>query len=136
MTTIPSPSLHRLSRTDLCLADPHQDVRGRTVLDGDGQRLGEVDDLLIDDQERHVRFLRVHSGGVLGIGRDVFLIPVEAVARIDAVSVHLGRSSAEIANSPPYDPDLVDQPDATGLYGYWGYAPYWIAPTIPPYPFP
>jgi sporulation protein YlmC with PRC-barrel domain len=129
-------SLHRLSRTNLRLADPVQDVRGRLVLDGDGQQVGIVDDLLIDDHDRHVRFLRVHSGGVLGIGRDVFLIPVQAIARVEADTVHLGRSSADIAGSPPYDPDLVEQPDAASLAGYWGYAPYWMAPTLPPYPFP
>ncbi len=129
-------SLHRLSMTDLRLADSSQDLRGRTVFDGDGLELGVVDDLLIDDQAHHVRFLRVHSGGVFGIGRDIFLVPVEAVVRIDAESVHLGRSSADIASSPPYDPDLVEQPDAMSLYGYWGYAPYWLAPTLPPYPFP
>ncbi len=134
--TATTVSLHRLSRTDLRLADPEQDVRGRIVRDGDGQRLGVIDDLLIDDLDRHVRFLRVHSGGVLGIGRDVFLIPVQAIARVEPDTVHLGRSSAEIAGAPPYDPDVVAYADAAGLYGYWGYTPYWMAPTLPPYPFP
>ena len=34
--TATTASLHRLSRTDLRLADPEQDVRGRIVRDGDG----------------------------------------------------------------------------------------------------
>jgi sporulation protein YlmC with PRC-barrel domain len=134
--TAMTPTLHRLSRSDLRLADDRLDVRDRTVFDGDGQRLGVVDDLLIDDHERHVRFLRVHAGGVLGIGRDVFLVPTEAIVRLEPDAVHLGRTSADVAGSPPYDPELIDQPDWAGLYGYWGYAPYWMGPTIPPYPFP
>lgn len=133
--TAATHSLHRLSRSDLRVLDPDQDVRGRAVVDPDGERIGTVDDLFIDP-ERRVRFLRVHSGGLLGLGRDVFLIPVEAVARIDAETVHLGRNRTDIAGSPAYDPDLVELPDLNSLYGYWGYAPYWMAPTIPPYPFP
>jgi len=129
-------TLHRLSRTDLRLADSSSDIRGRDVYDGEGFKLGVIDDLLIDDHDRHVRFLRVHSGGLLGLGRDSFLVPVEAVVRIDADAVYLGRSSADIAAAPPYDPDLTETSDLAEFYGYWGYAPYWMAPTLPPYPFP
>lgn len=47
-----------LSDSGYILIDSDQDVRGRKVLDHDGNEIGEVDDLLID-AERKVRLLRV-----------------------------------------------------------------------------
>ena len=48
---------------------PEADIRGRTVIDSDGAEVGTVDDLLIDEEEDRVRFLRIGSGGILGMGR-------------------------------------------------------------------
>jgi hypothetical protein len=56
-------ALVRLSNTDLTVADRADDIRGLDVLDISGEELGEVDDLLIDNAERKVRFLEVASGG-------------------------------------------------------------------------
>ncbi|MEU1250076.1 PRC-barrel domain-containing protein [Micromonospora arida] len=60
--------LVKLGDSGQTIAAAEQDVRGRHVLDVDGDDLGKVDDLLIDRDERKVRFLRVEHGGVLGIG--------------------------------------------------------------------
>jgi sporulation protein YlmC with PRC-barrel domain len=59
-------TLVRLSDTELTMADGADDIRGRDVVDISGEELGEVDDLLIDDGERKVRFLEVASGGFPG----------------------------------------------------------------------
>ncbi len=75
--------LVRLSETNLTVADPAADVRGRRAVDNGGQEMGKVDDLLIDDQEKKVRFLRVGSGGFLGKGKEHVLVPVEAVTSVD-----------------------------------------------------
>ena len=40
-----------------------------------GQEIGEVDDLLVDEREHKVRFLRVAAGGFLGLGETKFLRP-------------------------------------------------------------
>ena len=56
-------TLIRLSDTELTVADRADDIRGLDVLDISGEELGEVDDLLIDNAERKVRFLEVASGG-------------------------------------------------------------------------
>lgn len=129
-------TLHHLSKSTLALADPTQDLRRRRVIDAEGADLGIVEDLLVDDLERRVRFLRVRHGGLLGIGADHFMVPVEAVDVVGEDAVRLTRTGSEIAGAPHYDPELVEQPDWTRIYGYWGYAPYWMAPTYPPYPFP
>jgi sporulation protein YlmC with PRC-barrel domain len=127
-----------MSDSSLTVAHPDEDVRGRKVVDRNGDEIGDVDDLMIDDREQRVRFMRVGAGGFLGIGETKLMIPIDAIIRItdDAVQVNQTRDYA--ANSPPYDPALADdvRDDYWGsAYGYWGYGPYWAPGYIyPPYP--
>ena len=58
--------LVRLSDTELTIANPAEDIRGRAVVDRDGEELGEVEGLLIDAPEEHVHWLEAASGGFLG----------------------------------------------------------------------
>lgn len=102
-------------------------MRGHTVLDRDGQEIGEVDGLLIDRDERRVRLLQVASGGFLGIGKQKILVPVDAVTDVNE-NVHIDTDREHVANGPAYDPELaVDQPTVNDLHGYYGYLPYWGA---------
>jgi sporulation protein YlmC with PRC-barrel domain len=124
----------RLSDSDQVLADPGQDVRGRKVLDRDGDEIGKVDDLLIDTEQKKVRMLRIEHGGLFGIGATPLFMPVEAVERVTDDEVRVDRSRAQVAGAPQYDPDLIDGDKYfTDLYGYYGYLPYWapghVAPT-------
>ena len=82
-------TLVRLSDTELTVADPAADIRDRLVVDRYGEEIGEVDDLLIDDRDKRVRFLEVASGGLLGIGETKFLIPVEAITTISDETVYV-----------------------------------------------
>ncbi|MGY1683131.1 PRC-barrel domain-containing protein [Geodermatophilus sp. SYSU D01176] len=119
--------LVRLSETDLTVADPAADVRGRRVIDNGGQEMGTVDDLLIDDRENEVRFLRIGSGGFLGMGKEHFLVPVEAVASVGRDQVTIDRGRAQMIDVPGYDPALsYDDAYYSDVYGWWGYGPYWI----------
>jgi len=127
MTTSPTATLEKLSDANLTVADPNEDIRGRKVLDKNGDEVGTVDDLLIDDRERKVRLLEVASGGFLGLGATKVLIPVEAITTIDE-QVHINHTREHVARAPRYDPDLVqDQHYLGGVYGYYGYGPFWGA---------
>jgi sporulation protein YlmC with PRC-barrel domain len=64
----------RLGDTDKKV-DSTEDVRGRKVMDRQGEEIGKVDDLMVDEREFKVRFLEVASGGVLGLGATKVLIP-------------------------------------------------------------
>jgi sporulation protein YlmC with PRC-barrel domain len=99
----------RLSDTELTIANPAEDIRGRTVVDRDGEDLGEVEDLLIDEPEKRVRLLEVASGGFLGLGKTKFLLPVEAITRISDDTVYVNQTRQYIAGAPHYDPDLIHQ---------------------------
>jgi sporulation protein YlmC with PRC-barrel domain len=129
-------SLVKLSGTQWTVADRADDIRGRRVLDPDGEEVGEIEDLLIDHQDRKVRLLQVASGGVLGLGATTFLLPVEAITRVSEEAVQIDQRRERIVGAPPYDPALVDQRYVHDLYSHYGYAPYWAATGVyPPYPF-
>ena len=138
MDTARIGTLTGLNGSNLTVADPKADVRGRDVLDKNGEKIGSVDDLLIDDGEGRVRFLKVAHGGFLGIGEDHFLVPVDAVTRVDNDHVHIDRDRGALGGVPGYDPKLAEDPAYYGnIYGWWGMGPYWgpgyVYPAYPTY---
>ena len=136
MATSAKRTLVGLKDSQLTTSDSAEDIRSRKVVDAAGEDIGEIDDLLIDDQEKKVRFLRVASGGFLGMGKDKVLIPVEASKKIEDDVVHVDQTRERIAGAPNYNPELVDDLYYGGLYGYYGFQPYWTAGYVyPPYSF-
>lgn len=134
--THPTETLVKLSDANLTVADQSEDIRGRKVLDKNGDEIGKVDDLMIDSQEHKVRLLQVESGGFLGLGETKVLIPVDAITKIDD-HVHINHTRDHVARAPRYDPDLVkDERYLGGIYGHYGYGPFWGAGYIyPMYPY-
>jgi sporulation protein YlmC with PRC-barrel domain len=125
MATEPLASLVPLSDTGQTVAAPEEDIRGKTVRDRDGEKIGKIDDLLVDTEEHRTRFLRLEHGGVLGFGATHSFVPVETIIRIDE-DVHVDRSRDVVADAPRYDPEVTDEKSFySDLYGYYGYAPFW-----------
>ena len=93
------PGLVRLSESGLALEDLTQDVRGLDVHDEDGERIGTVQDLYADAEERKVRFLDVGAGGFMGLGVKHFLVPVEAVGEVREDAVVVDQSRQKVADS-------------------------------------
>jgi len=124
---ITSPAaLHRLSESDLRVGHPDEDVRGYKVVDRDGRDVGLVDDLMIDDRDSKVRFLRVGIGGVIGLGTTMLLIPVDAVTKVEHEVVHIDQTTDHVANGPGYDPELVNDEGYLGrVYAHYGSKSYW-----------
>jgi sporulation protein YlmC with PRC-barrel domain len=119
--------LVKLSRSNLMIDDPGDDVRGRHVVTVDGERIGEVDDLLIDATRGSVRFLVVGTGGFLGFGGHTSLIPIDAVSRVDERHVYIDHTHEHVTGAPAYDPH-VEQADRylNDIYGYYGYSPPFV----------
>lgn len=130
-------TLVRLGESEHTVADPAEDIRGRDVIDRDGEDIGKVDALMIDEHDAKVRFLQVKGGGFLGIGDETVMIPVDAITRIEDDKVHVDQTRQHVAGSPPYDPELAEQRTYwEDSAGYYGYGPYWGAGyAYPAYPF-
>jgi sporulation protein YlmC with PRC-barrel domain len=126
MPTVHPPKLVRLSDSGLTIVDPEEDVRGRTAYDADGAELGTIDDLYVDETERKVRLLELGTGGVLGLGKQTALVPVDAVARLDENEVYLDTRREKLASTPAFDPALtLENPAIGSVYTHYGYGPYW-----------
>jgi sporulation protein YlmC with PRC-barrel domain len=138
---MPSPAtaiLHSLRDTNLTVADPTEDIRERRVVGKAGEEIGTVDDLLIDERERKVRLLQVKAGGLLGLGETKFLVPVDAITRINDDTVYIDQTRERVVGAPRYDPALTREADWTDLYQHYGYRPFYgpdyVAPPFPYYP--
>lgn len=129
-----SPNLLKMSEELITLANPQADLRGRKVVDRHDEEIGKVDDLLVDDREREVRFLSVKSGGFLGLGGKNFLVPVDALQSIHEDHVSIDQSREHVGEGPSYDPKVVieGQAEYERVYQHYGYTPFWA----PGYAYP
>ncbi len=128
--------LVRLSDTNIKFVDSVEDIRGRKVFDRNGEEVGKVEELFIDQDEERVRFLEISAGGFLGLGETRFLIPVDAITTINTDEVRVDQTREYVAGAPRYSPELVDADYLTGTYDYYGYKPYWgAAYSDPAYPY-
>lgn len=130
-----SSRLVPLSGSGRRIAGEGQDIREWTVLDREGEELGTVDDLLIDDAEEKVRFLRIRNGGFLGLGADTFVLPVDTVTRAADGVAHVDQDRTSVSGAPAYTPELTEDRYYEDLYGYYGVGPFWSAGYVYP-PFP
>ena len=125
MSTPSKATIHTLSDSGKTITAA-DDIRGRTVKDKDGEAIGKVLDLLIDDDEGKVRFLLVEHAGFLGFGQTQSCVPVDAITKISKDEVAINHSREHVAAAPPYDPGLIDDSSFhNSIYGHYGYLPFW-----------
>ena len=125
-------SMIRLEDSDLRLGQPLDDVRGMTVVDPHFHRVGDVDDLIVDGEQRRARLLVVASGGILGLVRTRRLVPVDAVTRVDD-RVHIELSHEQVHRCVEFDPAPATLVTHDEVYSHYGYLPFWGPDYAPPY---
>src|SRR5918997_5046162 len=94
-------SLIRLSELDVPLEEGWQDIRDLDVYDVADEQIGSVADLYVDRGARQPTYLVVSAGGLLGVGKKHFLIPVEDVSRdVGEERVTVTQPRDKVLNSP------------------------------------
>ena len=97
---IPQQSLQTASRMD------PQVMLGKTVVSFDGQKVGVVDDVLMNRSNRPTEIV-VSSGGILGVGAHNVAVDINSLRyardRDELVAVELTRE--QFANLPAYKDD-------------------------------
>jgi sporulation protein YlmC with PRC-barrel domain len=118
------PNLVNLNDIDLHLEEPWQDLRGLDVYDVNDDQIGSVEDVYVDREQRQARLLDVSAGGVLGVGKKHFLVPVEDVQRdVDGERVTVEHPKDKVMESPEFDPEDGPKSDLQrAVYAYYGHS--------------
>jgi sporulation protein YlmC with PRC-barrel domain len=101
---------------------------GMQVKNAKGEKIGEVDDLVVDKGEGVVAYGILSFGGFLGIGEKLFAIPYGNLKRSgdDAVVVDLTKEQLE--NAPSFPKDAWPKFDRTygeRVHAHYKSTPYW-----------
>jgi sporulation protein YlmC with PRC-barrel domain len=111
-----TPSTHALISSER--------VEGTAVYNQAGDKLGSVDELMIDKRSGQVRYAVLEFGGFLGIGTDKYPLPWNSLTydtKLDGYVVPLDKARLEGApryvgdQRPDYNPDYDRQ-----INSYWG----------------
>jgi len=104
-------------------------VEGTNVYNLAGEKLGAIDDLVIDKRNGHVRYAALEFGGFLGLGTDRFPLPWSMLTydtEKDGYVVNLDMD--QIKAGPRYAEDaepVYTEAYGRGVYDYYG-APWGV----------
>jgi uncharacterized protein (TIGR02271 family) len=103
--------LQKLSGSKYDIVDGEPDIRDWDVKDGAGRKIGEVDDLLFDEQSRRVRYLVVDLGdNEFDLDDREVLVPIGIAELHDSDDdvILPGVTAEQLRALPEYDEDRFD----------------------------
>jgi sporulation protein YlmC with PRC-barrel domain len=94
---------------------PSKKLTGLNVRNSQGEKLGTVDDLVINIQDGKIQYLALSVGGVLGIGDKLFAVPFQETRFVhdrDEMHMVLDIAKEKLEQAPGFDknnwPDFAD----------------------------
>ena len=105
-------------------------VIGTNVKDSTGQKLGEVEDIVLDKQSNQIMFAIVGFGGVLGMGEKFHPVPWSTLNYDSGEDSYVVNLSKEQLKAAPADSiEELTRNDGLGyrdrVYDYYKAKPYW-----------
>ena len=95
------------------------DLRGQQVIDADGDKIGKLEEIYLDDQTGEPTWLAVSTGM---FGSNVSFVPLERAER-DADGVRVPWDKAKVKEAPNVDPDQHLTPEEEArLYQHYGFS--------------
>ncbi len=105
-------------------------LKGDDVRNDRGEKLGKLEEIMIDLDQGRVAYAVLSFGGFLGLGDKLFAIPWEAL-EVDTenkeIVLNIAREKLEQAHGFDKDnwPMVTDREWLAEIHAYYGYPPYW-----------
>lgn len=105
-------------------------LEGDEVVNLAGERLGKIQDIMIDVQRGRIAYAVLSFGGFLGLGDKLFAVPWEAL-KLDADNecFVMDVDKEHLQDAPGFDKDnwpaMADMQWARGIHSHYGKRPYW-----------
>jgi sporulation protein YlmC with PRC-barrel domain len=105
-------------------------ITGDSVKNTEGDRLGHLEEIMIDLDTGRVAYAVLASGGFLGLGDKFFAIPWDLLTvDTDTHDVIIDVDKASLESAPGFDkdnwPETDDRTWMGDVYRYYGRVPYW-----------
>ena len=103
---------------------------GASVFNNEGERLGDIKEVVLDPRSGKVAYVVVTFGGFLGLGEKMFAIPFSAFEfNLLNDQYILDVSKEFMKDAPGFDsdhwPSLSDEKWNRDVYGFYGRSPFW-----------
>lgn len=108
---------------------------GKTVMSSDNQKLGKIDNLVVDLMSGHVLYAIVGSGGVLGAGEHRFAVPPEIFTDTEGNNVRINVDKQKLNGAPQFTSDMDKDTElgkadfVSKVYQYFGQSAWWQGST-------
>ncbi len=104
-------------------------VKGTSVYGTNGEKLGHVEDIVLDKTSNNIMFAVIGFGGVLGVGEKYHPVPWSVLSYDKAAGHYVVPLSKETVKAAPvYDLDTLTRDDGKARdqsFLYYKVDPYW-----------
>jgi hypothetical protein len=106
---------------------PSDKVEGTDVFDPAGNKIGQIDHLMIEKVSGSVRYAIMTFGGFLGLGEGQYPLPWKAFRYDTNLGGYVTNvTEQQLKNAPEYDErSWSDRDWETRLHQHFGSKPYW-----------
>lgn len=128
-----APTAHAKEREDRCNTCRTTKAIGQQVQDLHDKKIGEIQDIVVDEASGRVAYAVLSTSGLLGIGERLIALPWTALqpAPADGKPRVLDATQQKIEMAPSFDkkswPDMADRRWGADVHRYWDQQPYWDA---------
>lgn len=105
-------------------------LEGDEVVNSAGEKLGSIEDIMLDVSTGRIAYAVLSAGGFLGVGDKYFAIPWSALTLdVDRECFVLDMDKEQLEAAPGFDkdawPSMADQSWALTVHNFYGSQPYW-----------
>ncbi len=107
---------------------PASTLKGEKIINMDGEDLGKIEDIMIDQENGMIAYAVVSFGGFLGIGNKKFAIPWEAISERQSghgFTLNINKEILEKSEGFEMDKLPSTREQLSNTYTYYGNKPYW-----------
>ena len=104
-------------------------VEGTAVYRSTGERIGSIENVMIDKRTGRVAYAVLSFGGFLGIGEDHYPLPWSLLTYNEKLGGYeVNISEDQLKGAPRYNDakDWENYESGKLVYEYYGQAPYWM----------
>jgi sporulation protein YlmC with PRC-barrel domain len=125
MTTQVTQDQNSLKKDETFALISASKVQGTNVYNTSGERVGDVDDVMIDKATGKIAYAVVTFGGFLGMGKDRYALPWAALKYDTRQDGYVVGVADDVLKSTPAIGDYSDETWRANVYSHFGVSPYW-----------